>query len=156
MSTGYDEEYEVEIDSEEEEPSNLRKAARRGSKATRENELLKKKLAFYEAGIPMNDPKMKYFINGYDGEISADAIRMAALEAGFIGEPATQPEQNSSSNQEVFSAQQRVMDASRGAVITSNSEESAMAMLEQAMEEGGVEAMLEMAQQFGMQIGEVE
>jgi hypothetical protein len=31
-----------------------------------------------------------------------------------------------------------------------------MAMLEQAMEEGGVEAMLDMAQQFGMQIGEVE
>lgn len=154
MSEGYDEEYEVEID-EEEEPSNLRKAARRGSKAARENELLRKKLAFYEAGIPMNDPKMKYFINGYDGEISAEAIKMAALEAGFIGEPAPS-QQESSVNQEVFSAQQRVMDASRGAAIVNNSEANAMAMLEQAMEEGGVEAMLDMAQQFGMQIGEVE
>jgi hypothetical protein len=104
----------------------------------------------------MNDPKMKYFVNGYDGEISVDAIRSAALEAGFIGEPVQQIEQESSANQEVFSAQQRVTNASRGAVITNNSEESAMALLEQAMEEGGVEAMLDMAQQFGMQIGEVE
>ena len=155
MSTSYDEEYEVEIDEDEEqEPSNLRKAARRGSKASKENEMLRRKLAFYEAGIPMNDPKIKYFINGYDGEISSDSIRAAALEAGFIG--SQKPEEVNANNQEVFSAQQRVVEASRGANAHQNSEASAMALLEQAMEEGGVEAMLDMAQQFGMQIGEVE
>jgi hypothetical protein len=51
MSTGYDEEYEVDIDSEEEEPSNLRKAARRGSKAARENELLRKNWLFMRLGF---------------------------------------------------------------------------------------------------------
>lgn len=45
---------------------------------------LKRKMAFMEAGIDMSAPSAKYFVKGYDGEISVDAIRQAALEAQLI------------------------------------------------------------------------
>lgn len=43
-----------------------------------------KKLAFVEAGIPLDSPMSKYFIKGYDGELTPEAIREAALEAQLI------------------------------------------------------------------------
>lgn len=43
-----------------------------------------KKLTFMEAGIDASNPKFKYFIKGYDGEFSPEAIRQAAEEAQLI------------------------------------------------------------------------
>lgn len=43
-----------------------------------------KKLTFMEAGINASDPKFKYFVKGYDGEFTAEAIRQAAEEAQLI------------------------------------------------------------------------
>ncbi len=40
--------------------------------------------AFRSAGIDPNDSRQSYFVKGYDGEIESDAIRAAAVEAGFI------------------------------------------------------------------------
>ncbi len=156
MSDNYiEEDFDQDLDNEEQESaSDLRKAARRGAKAQRELEMLKKELAFYKAGISMEDPKMKYFVKGYDGEMTADAIREAALEAGFVasqGDPNEVPDEQ---QQEVFSAQQRVIAASAGAQTQDNSESAAIALMEQAMEEGGIDAMLDVARQFGMQVGE--
>jgi hypothetical protein len=62
----------------------LRLAASKSKKLEQELNELKRELAFAKAGLPMNDPKMNYFIKGYDGEMSAAAIREAALEAGFL------------------------------------------------------------------------
>lgn len=50
-----------------------------------------RRLAFVEAGIKLDDPKAKYFVNGYDGEIDPDAIRQAAIEAGFLEDTTTTP-----------------------------------------------------------------
>ena len=52
----------------------------RAGKAERQLEMVK-------AGIDLNDPKAKYFVSGYDGEITADAIKAAATEAGLIAAP---------------------------------------------------------------------
>jgi len=49
-----------------------------------EAEAAKKELAFVKAGIDLNSPMSKYFVKGYDGEISPDAIRAAAAEANLI------------------------------------------------------------------------
>lgn len=49
-----------------------------------ELETLKRKMAFAEAGIDVNAPEAKYFIKGYDGEVSAEAIRAAAEEANLL------------------------------------------------------------------------
>lgn len=43
-----------------------------------------KKLAFIEAGVPLEAPMAKYFIKGYDGDLSPEAIREAAMEAQLI------------------------------------------------------------------------
>ena len=156
MSNNYTEEdFDQDLDNEvEESASDLRKAARRGSKALRELEQMKKELAFYKAGISMDDPKMKYFVRGYDGEMTPEAIRIAALESGFIASQEPKDEQQNEVQQQVFSAQQRISAASAGAGFQDTSEAAAIALMEQAMEEGGVEAMLDVAQQFGMEIGE--
>ena len=155
MSDNYiEDDFDQDLDNEEQESaSDLRKAARRGAKAQKELEMLRKELAFYKAGISMDDPKMRYFVKGYDGEMTAEAIRAAALEAGFIA--SQQPEQvDDGVQQQVFSAQQRVMAASAGAMVPDNSEAAALSMMEQAMEEGGIDAMLDVARQFGIQVGE--
>lgn len=154
MSDNYiEDDFDQDLDNEDQESaSDLRKAARRGAKAQRELEMLRKELAFYKAGISTDDPKMKYFVRGYDGEITAEAIRNAALEAGFIA--SQQNEQVEEANQQVFSAQQRVMAASAGAIVPDNSESAAISLMEQAMEEGGIDAMLDVARQFGIQVGE--
>lgn len=58
-------------------------------------EAAERKLAFAEAGISPTDPKMNYFVKGYEGELTADAIKAAAVEAGFLDppEPAVPDEQ---------------------------------------------------------------
>lgn len=48
-----------------------------------------RKLAFAEAGLPLNDPKLTYFIKGYDGEMTPEAITAEAAKAGLIQQPAT-------------------------------------------------------------------
>ena len=51
-----------------------------------------RKLAFVEAGVDINSPASRYFVKGYDGEMTADAIRQAAQETNLIGATQTKPE----------------------------------------------------------------
>lgn len=62
----------------------LEKQAKAASEAVARAEAAERRLAFAEAGIPLSDPKMAYFVKGYDGDISPDAIRQAATDAGFL------------------------------------------------------------------------
>lgn len=43
-----------------------------------------RELAFAKAGIDLNDQRMSYFVKGYDGEVDADKIKQAAMDAGFL------------------------------------------------------------------------
>ena len=95
----------------------------------------------------MNDPRMNYFIKGYEGEMTAEAIFEAASEAGFI-QVQEAPKDNAVSV--AAAAQNRVMAASTGVGYEGMSEDAAMAQLEAAMEEGGIDAMLDVARQFGI------
>lgn len=45
---------------------------------------LKRELAFTKAGINPDDPKAKWFVKGYDGDLDPDAIKLAAVEAQLI------------------------------------------------------------------------
>jgi hypothetical protein len=129
----------------------LRRAANKSKKLENELSSLKRELAFARAGLPLDDPKMNYFIKGYDGEMTAESIRQAALEAGFIAAQAQAQEQAQDAGlQAAASAQQRVIAASAGAVVEDSSEASALAHLEQAMAEGGVEALMDVARQYGI------
>lgn len=125
----------------------LRRAANSKKKLEQELNEVRRELAFTRAGINPDDPKMRYFVKGYDGEMTADAVRQAAMESGFL---ASQQQGPDPMIQAVSSAQQRVMTASAGAVIEDSTEEAAMYRMQQAMEEGGMEAMLDVARQYGL------
>ena len=133
----------------EETPRGLRRAANKGKKLESENQQLKRELAFFKAGIDTDDPRMRYFVKGYDGELTAEAVRGAATEAGFLQQAPSGPDPQALA---INSAQQRVMSASAGAFIEDSSEEAAYSRLEAAMEDGGVNAMLEVARQYGIPI----
>lgn len=53
----------------------------------REIEEAKKQLAFVRAGVDPEDPAAKYFYKGYDGELTAEAIKQAAVEARLLSPP---------------------------------------------------------------------
>jgi len=125
----------------------LRRAASGKKKLEQELEEMRRELAFAKAGLPLDDPKMKYFVKGYDGEMTAEAIRQSALDSGFL---ASQPQGQDASVSAAAAAQQRVMSASSGVSYEGLSEDAALAQLEAAMEEGGIEAMLDVARQFGI------
>lgn len=146
MSDNYTDETFTEGE-EQDSLKNLRAAANRAKKLEAELNQMKRQMAFFEAGIPQDDPRMKYFIKGYEGELDPDAIRSAASEAGFlqVEQPQETPQENP-----VASAEQRVMAASAGAISEDHSEAAALAKLEQALNEGGVEAMLDVARQYGV------
>lgn len=152
MTTQFEDDFSSEEDQEQSEQQtdikSLRRAASGKKKLEQELESLRRELAFARAGLPLDDPKMRYFVKGYDGEMTAEAIREAAAEAGFL---ATQREQGPDPQmQAAAAAQQRVMQASAGAGVSDSSESSALSHLESAMQEGGIEAMLEVARQYGI------
>jgi hypothetical protein len=49
--------------------------AKEGRKVQAELEQLKRERAYVAAGVPLDDPRTPYFIAGYQGEQSAEAIR---------------------------------------------------------------------------------
>jgi len=64
----------------------------------KELETAARELAFVKAGVDVNAPIAKYFVKGYDGELSSDAIRVAAQEANLI-QPAQQDKVQASEQQ---------------------------------------------------------
>ena len=148
MSDNYtDDDFDAntETDGDAGDIKSLRRAAASKKQLEKENADLKRRLAFIEAGISTADPKMKYFVNGYDGEMTAEAIREAALEAGFLQ---SQSQSEDPQLAATGAAQQRVMQAASGVSYEGMNEDAALAQLEAAMEEGGIEAMLDVARQF--------
>ena len=152
MSDNYIEEDLQSNDFDGEQDPNDIKSLRRAanSKKQLEKELAdaKRELAFAKAGISLDDPKMKYFIKGYDGELSVTAVRQAALEGGFLEQRQPDPVQEQAS-----AAESRVMQASAGAILEDTTEQAALSRLQNAMEEGGIDAMLDVARQYGIPIG---
>jgi hypothetical protein len=149
MTDMYTEDTAQEILDEENDIKGLRQAANKAKKLEKELATMQRELAFHKAGIPLHDPKMNYFVKGYEGELDGDAIRQAAIEAGFLQVP------NQSAEEEAFieetaQAQDRVMRASAGAMPEDTTEGAALSRLESAMAEGGVEAMLDIARQYGI------
>jgi hypothetical protein len=79
---------------------------------------MERRAAFSEAlGTAATDPKVKYFIKGYDGELTPEAIRAEALEAGVLQPPqerTTDQTQNQPSSQEM-AAHARMQASAEGA-----------------------------------------
>lgn len=65
----------------ERENKELKTKVEKGSAAERQ-------IAFLKAGVDPDSPKAKYFVKGYDGDLTADAIKAEAVAAGLIEAPA--------------------------------------------------------------------
>ena len=103
----------------ESEPNFRRKLENRATSAEARAEVAEAKLASYErqdtfrsAGIDLSDPRAKYFVKGYEGELDVEAIRMEAEAAGFIGADA--PPINSAVSDDTLVAEQRIQAAGEG------------------------------------------
>ena len=91
MSDFADEFYEDEYDQPATEQNPVRARMKQLEKENREAKKLlaelqtsAKELTFVKAGIDVTDPKFKYFVKGYDGDLDPEAIRAAAAEAQLI------------------------------------------------------------------------
>ena len=62
----------------------LEKEAKELRKQVAEFSATQRELAFVKAGIDPASPQAKYFVKGYDGELTPEAIRAAAAEAQLI------------------------------------------------------------------------
>jgi ribosomal protein L12E/L44/L45/RPP1/RPP2 len=88
---------EYEDDDEQEQRPNpvraqLRKLEKEAAELRKQNAeaaQLRRELAFIKAGINPDDPKAKYFVKGYDGDLSTEAIVSAATEAQLIAPQST-------------------------------------------------------------------
>lgn len=136
----YDDDYEDEQDDRQRSNSEWA-ALRQEKKARRQAEeqanRAQRELAFVKAGIDPDDPRMSYFVKGYDGDISRDAIRQAAIDAGFLAAPGAPDPQA----QQAVAAQQRIAVAA-SAGSAEMTEDAATARLVEAYEQGGTAAML--------------
>lgn len=153
MSDNYiNDDLDLEDEADGTDIRSLRRAAQSAKKLKAENAKLQREIAFAKAGLPLSDPKMNYFIKGYDGELEAEAIRQAAAQAGFISAQGEADQQQQAQQQSSLEAQNRVMTASAGAFAEDASEAAALARMESAMNEGGMDAMLEVVRQYGIPV----
>jgi len=148
MSDNYTEPLDDDDDENDgpEDFKNLRAKARKADKIERELAQAKRELAFVKAGIPMDDPKMGYFVKGYEGDLEADKIREAAYSAGFMQAPEKTPDPLV---EQARQGQQRVMNASQGTEPSFDPTDG-LRQMEQAFAEGGLDAMFGVAQQYGV------
>jgi hypothetical protein len=65
----------------------LREKAKKTDEAMRDAADARRELAFAKAGIDISDERNGYFIAGYKGEMTREAIREAAEKHGFLGTP---------------------------------------------------------------------
>lgn len=93
MSDEFDEETEERLVTlKREEIRALEKQAKAATEAQTRAEAAERKLAFAEAGISLSDPKLSYFVKGYEGDLTPDAIKAQAIADGFIAAPEAQQE----------------------------------------------------------------
>ncbi len=128
----------------------LEKQAAERKDAIARAERAERGLAFAEAGIPLNDKRFTWFIKGYDGDITAEAIRQAAIESQLledegVSQPSPEQEQERQVHQRIDSA------TSAGQVVGEQNVDAALAA---AYEKGGDMAVIDFLRSKGIPVAE--
>lgn len=95
----------------------LESRANAGDQAVAELTQLRRELSFRDAGVDPNSKQGQYFIRGYDGDMTVDAIRAEAVELGLSGESNTPSVQSPPIN---YGAEQRIAMAADDAGPVAN------------------------------------
>jgi len=146
-----EEEYEEVEDQPTDQRSNsdwatLRRTASKAKKAEADALQAKRELAFLRAGVDLDDPRSTYFVKGYDGEVSVDAIRSAAIEAGFIQQKEQPPSPDALGAERIRAA------ASGGIPINGGGLDGVAARMDDAYRQGGNQALVNQLEREGFPI----
>lgn len=140
--------YEDDVEAEETEetdasqsqqetaPAALREAAKRGKAVIAERDALKRENAFLRAGIDPQDKRLRYFAAGYDGDLDSEAIKLAAVEAGFMVAAQADPAVAVAN-----AAEQRVVSASTGAAPEAQGLDAAAAQMQEVLAQHGSQGL---------------
>jgi hypothetical protein len=101
----------TEPQTESDDIRQLRKKAKKADALEAELTTLKREKEFTRAGLDPDNAQHRYFMRGYDGDLSAEAIKAEAQSAGFLEAPATQVPA------EEQETQARISAASAGAAV---------------------------------------
>jgi len=139
------------FDDEDQEQStnwrrDLERRAREGDQAKEELAKVTRRMAFVEAGIPVTDPKMRYFINGYEGELTADAIKAQAIEDGFL---AAEGESESDAPNPVADNMETINNVAGSQTGTPAPTDQQLA---EAYQSGGAEGLLDLVEKMGVPV----
>lgn len=158
--TLYDEDgnpVEVPVQQQQEERTPQEWAAlRQEKKARKEAEerlaTLERRDAIREAGIDTSSPLGKFFADKYDGAPTAEAVKAAAIAAGFVeqGDPAPGQVTEDPAVAASLEAGERIAAASPGAGIIEP--QGSIASLDEAYLAGGTEGMIAKARELGLTI----
>jgi hypothetical protein len=131
----------------------LRKQTQATKAAEKVADTARREAAFLRAGI---DPDAKegiasYFVKGYEGDLTADAIRTAAAAAGVIQPPPVTPEQQAQQVQQAadLGAAQRIAGAANAAQGY-DQEMAVRQAMDDAYKAGGIEALTAVLQAQGV------
>lgn len=91
----------------------LQEATTQAQQAQQAQQQAERKLAFFEAGVPLDNPLATYFVNGYQGDLTADAIKAEAAKVGLI--QTQQPQPNPTAEQ--AAAWQPFTEATQGMTV---------------------------------------
>ena len=127
----------------------LRRAKKAREKAERELADMKKQIAFSRAGIDTDDPKAQYFVKGYDGEVTPEAIRAEALKVGFLQQETDDP------NPPEVQQTADVMQAALGAEPEGGNGVQVGAV-DQAFAQGGVDGMMAYLREQGIPVNDTQ
>jgi hypothetical protein len=145
MSDQYEENDDQQDDGNE-DFKNLRAKAKKADTLERENATLKRENAFVKAGVPLDDPKMSYFVKGYDGDLDPQVIRDAAIEAGFM----QAPQQQSDPAVEQAKAGQAAVVAAGSEARPGSDPNGVRYEMEQAYKEGGLQGLSAVTARHGV------
>jgi len=98
----------------------LEDRAKAGDEAVAELAQLRRELSFRDAGVDPASKQGQYFIRGYDGEMTVDAIRAEAAELGLAGN--NNPPGQMQQPQIDYGAEQRIAMAADDAGPVTNPE----------------------------------
>lgn len=109
--------FDASDDAQNDNIRELREQAKQARDLAAERDKLQRELAFSRAGVDMSDPKLSYFVKGYEGELTPEAIKAEAAAAGFLStEPSQPPVQPAIPEDEQAALMRTAMAAMQGGV----------------------------------------
>lgn len=97
---GGDQKVEISV----EDLRNLRAIAKTHQEDSAKLAVLERENAFAKAKLDLDDPKMGYFIKGYEGDLEPEKIREAAVQAGFVAQQQQIPPAEMAGHQQMGAA----------------------------------------------------